>query len=59
MIKDLLQASVRAIKDLKLKAGAAMIKNIKLNFKENEIEAKMDKFGIFVKNRIFKEESGK
>ncbi len=46
--------SVSVIKDLKVKGANATlkrgttIKNIKLTSKENEIEAKVDKFGVIV-----------
>ncbi|ARE81347.1 alkylphosphonate utilization protein [Campylobacter helveticus] len=46
--------SVSVIKDLKVKGASATlkrgttIKNIKLTNKENEIEAKIDKFGTIV-----------
>ncbi|MBZ7953835.1 alkylphosphonate utilization protein [Campylobacter sp. W0018] len=46
--------SVSVIKDLKVKGASATlkrgttIKNIKLSSKDNEIEAKVDKFGTIV-----------
>ena len=46
--------SVSVIKDLKVKGASTTlkrgttIKNIKLTSKENEIEAKVDKFGVIV-----------
>ena len=55
--------NVSIIKDLKIKGASGvlkrgtLIKNIKLTSKENEIEARVDKFGILVLKSEFLKKS--